>query len=195
MQESAPTAVLVLPEGYETNRLDLRGRPVANRGFLQALIRYGGLEVLYGYTSRPAVTGAAFEQLARDLGATMPIHVVDRLEQLAEIGGLDIRDPSLAIAARQRSFVGPRAYALTGVTHTLSDAPTMTMIADIITAPVQPWHALVCTPRSTAAMVDGMLQAEEARLAERLGVTRFPRPLLPVIPLGIDAARFAPREE
>ena len=33
-----------------------------------------------------------------------------------------------------------------------------------------------------------MLGAEEARLAERLGATRFPRPLLPVIPLGVDAA-------
>jgi hypothetical protein len=38
-----------------------------------------------------------------------------------------------------------------------------------------------------------VLRAEEARLAERLGATRFLRPLLPVIPLGVDTARFTAR--
>ncbi len=46
----------------------------------------------------------------------MPARVIDRLDQLAEVGGLDVRDPGLAAAARQRSFVAP-----TGITHTLSD--------------------------------------------------------------------------
>jgi hypothetical protein len=40
-----------------------------------------------------------------------------------------------------------------------------------------------------------MLRSEEARIAERLGATRFSRPLLPVIPLGVDASRFMPRED
>lgn len=195
MPEPASPAVLILSEGYETNRPDLLGRPVANRGFLQGLIRYGGLETLYGYTPHPASASAAFEQLARDLGATMPVRVIERLEQLEEIGGLDVRDPSLSVAARQRSLVGPRAYALTGVTHTLSEAWAMTIVADLATAPVQPWDALVCTSQGTASMVNEMLRVEEGRLAERLGATRFPRPLLPVIPLGVDATCLAPRDK
>jgi starch synthase len=173
------------------------GRPVANRGFLQGLIRYGNLETLYGYTPQKARLGTAFEQLARDLGATMPVRVIDghRLDQLVEVGGLAICDPNLAAFARQRSFVGPRAYALTGLTHTLADFPPMAIVADLATSPVQPWDALVCIARAAVTMVDEMLRAEEARLAERLGAIRFRRPLLPVIPLGVDAARFAPREE
>jgi glycosyltransferase involved in cell wall biosynthesis len=71
----------------------------------------------------------------------------------------------------------------------------MTRLADLATAPVQPWDALVCIAHAAKTMVDEILRAEEARLAERFGIARFPRPLLPVIPLGVDAARFAPREE
>ena len=174
-------------EAYETLPEHLLGRLVANREFLHGLIRYGGLATLHAYTPR-ADLGTAFEKLARDLGATMPIRIIDghRLDELAEIGGLAICDPNLIGFARQRSLVGPRAYALTGLTHTLGDFPPMAMMADLATAPVQPWDALVCTSRAAVAMVEEMLQAEQARLVERLGATRFPRPLLPVIPLGVD---------
>jgi alpha-maltose-1-phosphate synthase len=197
MPELFPPAILFLPESYETARKDLMGRPVANRGFMQGLIRYGELETLHGYTTQQGRFGKEFEQLARDLGASMPIRVIDghRLDQLAEVGGLALCDPNIAAFARQRSFVGSRAYALTGVTHTLADFPPMAMVADLTTAPVQPWDALVCTSRAAAAMVQKMLEAEETELGRRLGAIRFLRPLLPVIPLGVDAAFFAPREE
>jgi glycosyltransferase involved in cell wall biosynthesis len=144
-----------------------------------------------------AVSGTAFEQLARDLDASMPVHIIEghRLDQLAEIGSLILPDPNMAGFARQRSFVGPRAYSLMGVTHTLADLPPMAMIADLASAPMQPWDALVCTSRAAFAMVDNVLRSEAAMLAERLGATRFSQPLLPVIPLGVDAARFMPREE
>ena len=172
------------------------GRPVANRGFIQGLIRYGGLAAFYGYAPK-ASFGAAFEQLVRELGSTAPVRIIEgpQLDQLAEIGGLVLCDPQMASFARQRSFVGDRAYALTGLTHTLADFAAMAAVADLVTAPVQPWDALVCTARAVATMVEEMLRAEEVRLAERLGATRFPRPLLPVIPLGVDAARFAPQGE
>lgn len=198
MPESSPPAIrFASPEAFETTREDLMGRPVANRAFLQGLIRYGGLAALHGYTPDQARSAMAFEQLARDLGATMPIRIIDghRLDELAEVGGLALCDPNLPAFARQRSFIGHRAYALTGLTHTLADGMILPMLADLATAPVQPWDALVCTSRAAVAMVNEMLRAEEGRLAERLGAIRFPRPLLPVIPLGVDAARFAPQEE
>jgi len=197
MPESFTPAIRFLADAFRTARQDLMGLPVANQGFLQALIRYGDLETLYAYTSELARSSQTFEQLAQDLGATMPIRVIDghRLDQLAEVGGLAVCDPNIAAFARQRSFIGSRAYALTGITHTLADFPPMAMLADLVAAPVQPWDALVCTARAAAIMVEEMLQAEERSLAERLGAIHFTRPLLPVIPLGVDTARFAPRED
>lgn len=202
MPEAFTPAIRFVPNGYQTTPDAIVGRQVANRGFLQGLIRYGGLTTLYGYlphyVPQKADFGTTFEQLAHDLGATMPVHIIEshRLDQLAEVGGLALCDPNLVASARRRSLVGHRAYALTGLTHTLADDSAMAMIADLATAPVQLWDALVCISRAAAAMVDEMLRAEEARLAERRGAaTRFPRPLLPVIPLGVDAAHFTPREK
>src|SRR5215213_8858736 len=119
MPEHPMPAILFYPEIYETARKDLMGRPVASRGFLQGLIKYGGLATLNGYMPQ-ARFGTAFDQLARDLGADMPVRIIEghRLDQLAEIGGLVLCDPNLAVFARQRSFVGPRAYSLTALTHT-----------------------------------------------------------------------------
>ena len=189
---SAP-AILFLPGGYQTTQADLMGLRVANRSFLQGMIRHGGLNTLHGYAPQQASFDTAFEQFARDLGATVPIRMIEghRLDQLAEVGGLLVLDPNLAAFARHRSFLGSHAYTLTGVTH----APIISMMADLAVAPIQPWDAQVCTSRAVAAALEEVLGSEEARLAERLGATRFPRPLLPVIPLGVDAADFTSREE
>jgi alpha-maltose-1-phosphate synthase len=186
-------AILFLPAGYQTSQADLMGLRVANRSFLQGLIRHGGLNTLNGYVPQQGICTAAFEQLARDLGADVPVRMIEghRLDQLAEIGGLVVPDPNLAAFARHRSFIGAQAYALTGVTH----APVISMMADMATAPVQSWDALVCTSRAVASAVEQVMGAEEARLAEQLGATRFSRPLLPVIPLGVDTADFTTRDE
>ena len=86
---SAP-AILFLPGGYQTTQADLMGLRVANRSFLQGLIRHGGLNTLHGYAPQQASFDTAFEQFARDLGATVPIRIIEghRLDQLAEVGGL-----------------------------------------------------------------------------------------------------------
>ncbi len=197
MLKSSSPAIHFLPENFETAREELMGRLVANRSFLQGLIRYGELETLYGYTPQQTRLGTAFEDLARDLGANMPLQIIEghQLDQLAQVGGLVLWDPNLVANARTRSFIGAQAYALTGLTHTTADFAAMAMVADLATAPVQPWDALVCTSRAVATMVDEMLRTEQARLAERLGAIQFPRPLLPVIPLGVDASRFTSRQE
>ncbi len=66
----------------------------------------------------------------------------------------------------------------------------MDALADLITAPVQPWDALICTSQAVKQNVERLLQAEVDRLVQRLGITRLVLPQLPVIPLGIVAADF-----
>src|SRR4051812_40261686 len=82
-------AILFDPEGYESGRQDVMGRLAANQSFLKGLIRYGGFETLYCCTEA-AQHAEAFEQLARDLGAAMPIRNIDahRLDRLTELGSL-----------------------------------------------------------------------------------------------------------
>ena len=78
-----------------------------------------------------------------------------------------------------------------GITHTTSSAGAMDALAGLITAPVQPWDALICTSTAVKDNVTRLLQAQVDYLQSRLGVTRVVLPLLPVIPLGIHTSDFA----
>src|SRR6185436_6468492 len=66
----------------------------------------------------------------------------------------------------------------------------MDMIAEFALAPVQEWDAVICTAKTVRIMVEALMDEQAAYLKDRLGAQRVPRPQLPVIPLGVDCARF-----
>jgi glycosyltransferase involved in cell wall biosynthesis len=66
----------------------------------------------------------------------------------------------------------------------------MDAISELITAPVQPWDAVICTSTAVKDNVTRLLQAQVNMLKERLGVTKLVLPMLPVIPLGIHTKDF-----
>ena len=70
-------------------------------------------------------------------------------------------------------------------------------LQDLLSAPVQPWDAVICTSNAGKAVVTRLLQAKADYLVERLGAQRIVLPQLPVIPLGVNTADFvfsAPRK-
>jgi glycosyltransferase involved in cell wall biosynthesis len=67
----------------------------------------------------------------------------------------------------------------------------MDALADLVTAPVQPWDAVICTSTAVKDNVSRLLQAQVDYLQSRLGISRVVLPQLPVIPLGIHTADFA----
>jgi glycosyltransferase involved in cell wall biosynthesis len=67
----------------------------------------------------------------------------------------------------------------------------MDMIAEFALAPLQDWDAVICTAQTVRTMVERLMDEQAAYLKDRLGAQRIPRPQLPVIPLGVDCARFA----
>ena len=66
----------------------------------------------------------------------------------------------------------------------------MDAISNLITSPVQPWDALICTSKAVKNNVEKVLQAQINYLKDRLGITKFTAPQLPVIPLGIHTDDF-----
>jgi glycosyltransferase involved in cell wall biosynthesis len=66
----------------------------------------------------------------------------------------------------------------------------MDAISELITAPVQPWDAVICTSTAVKDNVTRLLQAQVNMLKERLGVSKLVLPMLPVIPLGIHTQDF-----
>ena len=73
----------------------------------------------------------------------------------------------------------------------------MNDITGLLTAPVMPWDALICTSSAVARTVRLLLDAEIAALRWRFGPSlTVTQPLLPIIPLGVhcDDFAFAPHE-
>jgi glycosyltransferase involved in cell wall biosynthesis len=66
----------------------------------------------------------------------------------------------------------------------------MDALAEFITAPVQPWDALICTSAAVKDNVQRILQAQVHYLQDRLGISKLVLPMLPVIPLGIHTQDF-----
>nr|WP_246205682.1 glycosyltransferase family 4 protein [Microvirga arsenatis] len=59
-------------------------------------------------------------------------------------------------------------------------------ITDLLTAPVQPWDAIICTSKASREVIQKLFARQEEYLSRRLGATRFVKPQLPIIPLGVD---------
>ena len=76
-------------------------------------------------------------------------------------------------------------------------------LEQLVTAPLEPWDALVCTSRSALRVVQQAMDCMHERLERRFQLTLPPpqAPQLPLIPLGIDPepyhwqGRFANRQE
>jgi glycosyltransferase involved in cell wall biosynthesis len=66
----------------------------------------------------------------------------------------------------------------------------MDALAALLTAPVQPWDALICTSMAVKDNVARLLQAQADYLKSRLGITKMVIPQFPVIPLGIHTGDF-----
>ena len=74
--------------------------------------------------------------------------------------------------------------------HTLAPPKVRELIGEVLTAPVQPWDALICTSPAVRECVEGFLDRWQDHLSQRFGATRSPRPQLPLLPLGVDQAHL-----
>lgn len=190
---SPPRAtILYAKDGYDTSRPRLMGRHAAGEGFLRGMVRHSGFDRLVALVPRPA-DAAAFQAQARDLGATMALEAVPEAElhRVAETGCLMLPGPEMVPFAWRRQRTGAAGYSLVGITHTTASHGAMDSIADLLTGPLQPWDALICTSAAVRASVTRLLEGEAAWLKQRLGATRFVPPALPVIPLGVNVPALA----
>ncbi len=187
-------AIYFASEAYTTGgRARLMGRHAAGEGFLRAWMAHGSGSPMdcYAATRREA---EAFAALARELGCDKPVRWLPHghLDGLRQAGALFYPGPNLGDLAWQRRRLDPAAWSLTGVTHTTASHGATDAIADLLTAPLEPWDALVCTSPAVAESVRRLLGAEGEWLRERLDARRLPEPRLAEIPLGADCAALAP---
>jgi len=185
-------AILYAPEGYVSKGRAMLGRRVAGDSFLNGLLRHGGLESLVGLMLNDR-EGPGFQEEIRARAPNIQVQTAnfESPQLIAKAGSLFLPGPGLESYAYWRRRSGnQRAFSLCGVTHTTSTDRVMDALAHSLTAPVQPWDAIICTSRAVQSMVRRQLQENVAYLQNALGATRAGIPMLPMIPLGVDCDAF-----
>jgi alpha-maltose-1-phosphate synthase len=187
-------AIYYQAEAYDASRPKLMGRQAAGEGFLRGFARHARADQLYCYAADRDAFADFARRVARLGGRERPSRWIPfaELSALSEPGCLYFPAPDVARLAWHRRHHDTRAYSLCGLTHTTASHGVMDGIGAWLTAPLEPWDAVVCTSRAVKAMVEGVLDGWGEYLEERFGGRVRPTLELPVIPLGVDCDALAP---
>ena len=168
----------------------LNGRRWAGQQLLKSWAARSGSRPMALASPRPQ----ALQQLLpllRDQGFDGDLIGLDLLspEGVIPWGGLFLPDPSIGRWALWRQPVGASAFSLIGQIHTLSTPAALAHVQDLVSEPVHPWDALICSSIAGRSVVEAVLDSREEALAARAGgdvaCLRASRPQLPVIPLSL----------
>lgn len=186
--------ILYHSDGFDTSRPNLMGRHAAGEGMLAGFVRHGGVGSFECYAASAAMAQEFASKVGAFGGNGRPVGWVPYQDPrgIGRTGTLMIADPDLATTAWRRRAADPTGYSLCGITHTTASAGAMDSITGLLTAPVEPWDALICTSAAVRDTVTHLWDNQADYLVTRLGAQRFPLPRLAVIPLGVDTDRFLP---
>ncbi len=189
------------PDAGQNAPAGLMGRQVAGKEFLDAYLTHGNWNELHALVyNQPSA-----QSLVR-LFQTHPGHQ-GRKRALRLIPARNFRQaffptPPAPILytpvppdprfAWMRQHGGPGAFALCGVTHTLCTLAGASVLCEMVTAPYEPYDALICTSQAVTRMVRTLTDRYAEYLRERQGGSPGLRPRLETIPLGVNPERFCP---
>jgi len=185
-------AIYYIPEAYSIEGPKLMGRNAAGESFLRGYLKYSKpSEHLWVYVEQDD-HAKNFEVLAKKFGREESIRSISKysLHNAASAPVIFHPGPGIGEPAFHRRLYGDASWSLCGITHTTSSARAMDSIAALLTAPVQPWDAIICPSEAVKKNAENILQAQVQYLKHRLGISRLVQPLFPVIPLGIHTEDF-----
>ncbi|MCU0828055.1 MAG: glycosyltransferase family 4 protein [Tabrizicola sp.] len=185
---AANAAIWYMADGYDPAARGINGRRVAGEGFLQGFFAHGDVtEFVCLAHSQP--DHAAFAELAKTYGVTRPLrHVrLDAPKAMAPVDVVSYPGPLPPQECWRRMPFGATAWAVTGITHTTATQRVVQSFFDLRSAPQMPWDANICTSTAVQASLRRLMELAEEHLALRFPGAILPtRPLLPVIPLGVN---------
>lgn len=189
----ANAAIWYAPDGYDPKAKGINGRRVAGESFLRGFFAHADAGEFVCLTHGKADEDH-FRAFAAREGVTRPLRGVrlDRMSDLAPVDVVSYPSPNFAAECWRRALHGSAAHAICGITHTTATKAVMQGLFDLRSAPQEPWDAVICTSRSVHASLSAQMDLTDAHLAARFAGRAPPRPLMPVIPLGINCADFVP---
>ncbi|MBW3042876.1 glycosyltransferase family 4 protein [Prochlorococcus marinus] len=180
------------PEAYSTSGSKLMGRNAAGESFLRGYLTHSNTDEFWVLVDDPKYAKEYLEKVL-SFGRSEPVKAIfnNSLNALSESGLVFYPGPDISkYSFRRASLERHGSWSLCGITHTTSSIRAMDAIVDLISSPIYPWDCLICTSNASKANVENILQAQVDFLRNRLGITTFVLPQLPVIPLGIHTDDF-----
>lgn len=184
-------AIWFAPDGFDPKK-GVNGRRMAGESFIRGFFRHAVVDEVVGMTYGPS-DAAAFEAMAADCGVKTPLRCVrlDDARGIDPVGTVYFSGPNYAPETWRRELWGATRYSICGITHTISTKAVMEGFWHLRAAPQAEWDAVICTSRAVHAALSVQFDLIDAHLKRRFGAVP-PRPQMPVLPLGIDCADFAP---
>jgi glycosyltransferase involved in cell wall biosynthesis len=190
---AANAAIWYAPDGYDPGTKGINGRRVAGESFLRGFLAHAEAPEFVCLTHGPG-DEEHFRAFAARQGVTRPIRGVrlDHSHAIAPVDVISYPSPNFSTECWRRSVWGSTAHAICGITHTTATLAVMQGMFDLRAAPQQPWDAVICTSRAVQSSLLAQMEVTDAHLAARFGGRAPPRPLMPVLPLGVTCADFTP---
>ena len=184
-------AIWYASDGYDPDNKGINGRRVAGASFLKGFAAHGRVEEFVSLSENHR--GAkAFEAQMRALGVSQPIRGASffNARKIAPVDVLYYPAPNYASELWRRQSLGSKAYSICGITHTTATTAVMQGAVDLRLAPQMPWDAVICTSKAVLASQEAQQDMVDEYLRTRFGNTP-PRPVMPIIPLGITPKDYA----
>ena len=193
-------AIYFSPDDVGLGQGAFYGRYAATKGIVLALARHGSGDAMHCVSTYD--NAVVLRKLLNDEGLEHRTLIRLRRPTLdlanGGIGTLFRPDPNQPHMGWVRRAEGQeRGFSLCGLTHTLVEQTCIRWLREMVDGPFHPWDAVICTSRAAQALCRGVMEGWQEHLAQRLGcrITPAAPVQLPVIPLGIDCAAFAPPAE
>jgi len=187
------TAIFYHSDAIETEGTELVGRRAAGQSFLRGYLDHMPGDQLRAVTQTKQAADE-FNTVARKLGESREIcvHSLRGGRDFSEAGTIFFPGPGYLDAAWQREAFGASKCSLVGITHTMSTRRVIEGVNRLMSEPVRPWDAIICTSNAVRSVLETQIEDTVDYLTRRFGARQVPVPQLPVIPLGIHADDFAP---
>jgi glycosyltransferase involved in cell wall biosynthesis len=183
-------ALYYAEDGYSTDK-KIMGRQSAGKSLLRGIALKWPNGEIHGFSPQRGTGQPMLAQLQRDgFSGSLSWSQTPGDAKLQALGNVYVPAPPSQTQAHARNRLGPSAYSLFGVTHTLSSSGAMDLISDLIRAPFQPWDGLICTSQAALNAVRHLQTGAQEYWARTMGATRFNEMGSAVIPLGINVADF-----
>ncbi len=192
MRPSAHNAAIwYAQDGFDPKAKGINGRRVAGESFLKGFLRHADCDE-FVLLSKAADDVTPVRALAGQLRPGMALRHVPLLRPatMAPVPTLFFPSPNYATESWRRAAYGTGAWSICGITHTTSTAAVMQGFFDLRMAPVTAWDAVICTSRAVLDSVSHQMDLIDLHMRSHLRATPPPRPMLPVIPLGIHCDDF-----